>query len=458
MADFGESFLSAMQTGLSVARSYRDEARLNDQIKRQNRRDDLTEKLALSAEDRAAKLFSQQTEAVEYDKTLRPKREKALDLQLETGTLQNEGLKIDNQFKPERYRADIRQSNASANSANASAGLARAQTERVRVETDVARMGLDLLRNDRDTQTFISNLVNGSAPLGDVKKYEVPLLQFTGLMASASRAREVLGMTSRGDFSWIKDTGARMSIQNFLRPEASRSAAARGLDARSADVASFAPAKGGVAVNYSAFDRAGNLQVWQEVLPADKLFAKVDIAGGAASAFRNSPNAQNAAVAMYQRMSPEGYRKLASAAQESIDDKIESYRTAASKAANPSEKRDFEAKAGELERNRDRLVTDQIVNYLGITGNKVGARTSANRALVAIRQDAPDISDQEAATRAVAIRRQMATWRQNGTLSRLQQSGVLPGNRIPGTNPVDEITAYYAITGNQKALNILGVR
>jgi hypothetical protein len=52
----------------------------------------------------------------------------------------------------------------------------------------------------------------------------------------------------------------------------------------------------------------------------------------------------------------------------------------------------------------------------------------------------------------------MATWRQNGTLSRLQQSGVLPGNRIPGTNPVDEITAYYAITGNQKALNILGVR
>jgi hypothetical protein len=457
MADFGESFLSAMQTGLSVARSYRDEARLNEQIKRQNRRDDLTEKLALSAEERAAGEYKTRQEAATYEMTLRPRREKALDLQLETGTLQNEGLKIDNEWKPQRYKADVEQSQAATASSRASAGYTGVLARNARIQGDIAQMTLNDLRDNQETHKALSVLLNG----GDIRQYgtrlEAPLLQFTGLVAAAERTREVLGRTSRGDFSWTQDRGAVASVQNFLRPEAARSANARGLNAGTADVASFAPAKGGVAVKYSAFDRNGNIQVWQEVLPADKLFAKVDIAGGAAAAFRNNPKATQSALAFYQSVNPEGYKKLIGAAQESVDDKIESFRTAASKASNPSEKRAFEAKATELEQNRDSVVASQAMNYLGITGNKMGSYRSANVGLNTIKRYAPNISDEEAAQRSGVVIQQMRAWEQNGTLARLKNSGVLPGNKMPSTW-TEYINAYYAVTTSPKGKNILSIR
>jgi hypothetical protein len=163
---------------------------------------------------------------------------------------------------------------------------------------------------------------------------------------------------------------------------------------------------------------------------------------------------------MYQRMNPDGYRRVAAAAQESIDDKIDAYRTAASKLPAGAERRAAEARAENLEKNRNRAVTEQVVNYLGIAGGQIGRGTSANRALVAIRQDAPNLTDQEAADRAGIIRQQMAKWRQDGTLNRLQQSGVFKsfGNKVPGGGPVEDITAYYAITGDPKAMTILGRR
>jgi hypothetical protein len=263
MADFGESFLSAMNTGLNVARSYRDEARLNDQIKRQNRRDDLTEKLALSAEDRAVQLFGQQSETYKYNKdTLRPIQEKSLNLGLRGQEIGNETAEIDLKYKPEIIQTGLAATRANISQSYASADASRAATRNARIQGDIAQMGLDALRKDKETQSFISGVINGTAPAGDLRKFEVPLLQFTGLVSSAARTREVLGQTARGDFSWTQDKGAVMSVQNFLRPEATRSATMRGLDPRSADVASFAPAKGGVAVNYSAFDKAGNLKVW----------------------------------------------------------------------------------------------------------------------------------------------------------------------------------------------------
>lgn len=456
MADFGESFLNAMQTGLSVARSYRDEARLNEQIKRQNRRDDLAEKLALSAEDRAAKLFGQQTETHEYTKNkLRPLQEKSLQLGLEGQEISNNAAKIDLQYKPEVIQTGLAAQRANIGQSNASAAYTGVLARNARIQGEIQQMTLDQLKNDTATHAFISSVLNG----GDVSKagprFEASFLQFTGLSQAAARTRDVLGQVSRGDFSWVNDKGARESIQTFLRPEAQRSARQRGLSAGTADVAGFAPAKGGVSVTYSAVRPDGKgVEVWRELIPADRLFAKVDIVGGAAQAFRSNPNAANSALQYYQSVNPKGYAQIIAAAQESIDDKIESFRSAAGKTSDQMQKRQFTQQADALEARKGEAVTQQALSYFGIVGNKIGSKGSANYAITRVRNLNPNMSSEEAASRVNQIVQEVDSWQQNGTLGRLLRGGVIPGNKAPRSLD-DYVLAYTSAMRDPKGRKII---
>lgn len=453
MADLGDAFLSSLQTGLNIARSYRDEARLNEEIERKNRRDALLDRLALNQDARAAAAEGRLAETYNWEKTnVRPTQLKLNSLNVENAEIGVKKGRVELQYLPMEKEAGLARDRAATQASLSSAGYTRAQTRKVGLETQILQQSLAEQIRSRETATVLSQLSDPSFDARKIPTGMVPqLLAVTGLTQSAQTARNVLGQVARGDWSWAQNANTVRQVQFFLRPEARRSAAAQGFNPKTADITSFSLNKNGLVVNYAARGLDGNFVRWSDTLPADKLAAKMDIAGGAADRLRSNPNLRANILSLYQRSDPQGYRQVVAAAGESIDSKIKDLKEAAK--GNGPEATQARKDLATIVANREAAINSQVLNYLGVVGQKLddfgdSAGTAVAFARRNVDPNLPDDKALNAANKAVA---EVKGWLSTNKVDRLRNAGILPKTYRNPTNTFQYLQLYEIVMRNPRA-------
>lgn len=209
--DPAESFSRALGQGLATFKSYRDEARQDEDRA-------FAKQIALAAEDRAKRQMTmsetehgwrgeQQKEWVDNA----PFRKKATEQGIELTEEQIKGAKTDNIWKPKKYAAEIRQSDASAAASYASADYSRAGAARQRGEERRAQIEFN---DGRGPAKAFQNWLIGNGPAPDLSggaKYTP--FGFAGHVGAVPTVLSVLQNPT--DPKWMSNPQVKAQVMAF---------------------------------------------------------------------------------------------------------------------------------------------------------------------------------------------------------------------------------------------------
>lgn len=369
MADLAESFSNALGQGLGIMKSYRDEARQDD--------DRLFAKnVALAAEKRADKSLELQVnqdfrtgDEFKFQQTRRPSILKQDDQAIALGAEQITGAQIDNKYKPEKYKAEINQTNAAADSNRASAGESRVRT-RVLQNQDY-RAGQDW--NDARAANGMVNYLLGKTstlPANAGGMRNTPL-GFAGIIGAAPKVLSVLqNPTQTG---WMSDPQLKAQVMTF---------AGRGADSElekskrwrsgSAGMVNIVPAgKGRVKALFVGVDQktGRQTQAWVEK-DAGALFAQANVRARHLGVMGSDPQVRRNFVAAL-RSTPDAYEAFTGRATQLLGMQRQSLVKQYTDAASPQRKAAAEQALMKFDANAENLIADKTFELMKAGGQAV---------------------------------------------------------------------------------------
>lgn len=247
MIDPAQSFSQALGQGLGIMKSYRDEARLDEERA-------FDREIKLRAEERLDKAIKMQEETarqqkVAFDFDYAPnesgvsRREQTYDLGIGLTKEQLRGASAEadqavfnadpNRMKEmyglgvEGKKADIAQSRASAASSYASAEASRASAARQRVETQILRDRAAEEKIQRASMTALQAIVSGNA---DVIKNNPAVAPLVGRMAAQTfKLPSLLEALENPNGSWVNDAEKVSEVFSFSNVSIKKTAERNGI-------------------------------------------------------------------------------------------------------------------------------------------------------------------------------------------------------------------------------------
>jgi hypothetical protein len=367
--DPAQSFSNALGQGLGIMKSYRDETRQDEDRA-------FAKQVALAQEkrsERSLELQFNEDRRRQVDSDFSVKRQPSIlqqDAQaIELGAEQITGVKIDNKYKPEKYKAEINQTNSSADANRANAAQSRVQT-RVLLNQDY-RAGQDW--NDaRDANGLVSFLLGktSSLPNSSGGMRNTPL-GFAGHIGAAPRVLSVLqNPTQTG---WMNDPQLKAQVMTF---------AGRGADSKleekwrwrkgSAGMVDLAPAgKGRVKALFVGVDaKTGRqTQVWVEK-DAGQLFAQANVRARHLGAMGANPQVRRNFVAALQS-NPEAYEAFTGRATQLLGMQRKALVKQYTDAETPEDRAAAEKAITKFDTNAGNLIADKTFQLMTEGGQAV---------------------------------------------------------------------------------------
>jgi hypothetical protein len=367
--DPAQSFSNALGQGLGIMKSYRDEARQDE--------DRLFAKtVALAAEKRADKSLELQVnqdarlaDEFGFQQKRRPNILKQDDQAVELGGLNIAGVKIDNEWKPKINQANVNQSNASADSSRASAAQSRVQT-RVLLNQDY-RAGQDW--NDARAANGMVNYLLGktsSLPANVGGMRNTPL-GFAGIIGAAPKVLSVLQNPTQT--SWMSDPQLKAQVMTF---------AGRGADSAleekykwrkgSGGMVDLAPAgKGRIKALFVGVDAKTGRQTqkWVE-RDAGQLFEQANVRARHLGVMGSNPQVRRNFVAAL-RSNPEAYEAFTGRATQLLGMQRQSLVKQYTDAMSPKLKAAAEQALMKFDANAENLIADKTFELMKVGGQAV---------------------------------------------------------------------------------------
>ena len=369
MADLAESFSNALGQGLGIMKSYRDETRQDEDRA-------FAKQVALAQEKRSETSLQLQVNEdgrrkIESDFNIeRQPNILAQDAQaIALGAEQIIGAQTDNKYKPEKYKAEIRQTNAGTDSNLASAAHSRVQTKVLQNED--YRAGQDW--NDaRDANSLVSFLLGktSSLPNSSGGMRNTPL-GFAGHIGAAPRVLSVLqNLTQTG---WMNDPQLKAQVMTF---------AGRGADSAleekwrwrkgSGGMVDIAPAgKGRVKALFVGVDaKTGRqTQAWVEK-DAAQLFDQAFVRARHLGAMGADPQVRRNFVAALQG-SPKAYEAFTGRATQLVGMQRKALVREYTDAETPEERAVAEKAIAQFDANAGNLIADKTFQLMTEGGQAV---------------------------------------------------------------------------------------
>lgn len=371
-ADFADSFASALNQGLGIMRSFRDEKRLNDEIERQKKKDALYEEIAREQLTQSRKNFEQQ--------------QQLFPLQLKTAQNQAEITGVSAEFARPNAEADLtgKRIQNRANAVNVETAGLNNQVTRLQLKAAQAA-----LANEQTLDNFTQFW--GAANSGNINSIKpeqltagLQMLGMTGAIQNVSRVQE---MIAKRDYSWAADRGIQRDLAVVFAPEAAKTAP-RGVIADTAQPSKFEMLKNGnMRITNMGYDNAGKVVTWTKETNPALLFQGLDLKSAVSTRLRQEGNLEDKVLAAFAQQSPKKMRELTAAAQSDLNERINKLEDTLSKQTpgSPAYK--------ETERvlNQYRTpayqgsyIKQKVVSALGYVGNRVSGSESALTAVQAL--------------------------------------------------------------------------
>lgn len=306
--DPAESFSRALGQGLATFKQYRDEARMDDEIAFNRTMALKAEERAVNADKRAADLHNIALETNKYEVGRRPFREKVEQTQLEGYQLDNEGQRIDNEWKPKLNAETLRSSqDASAR------GWAGIRMEGARLS--LARAEFAAQQEERDQRNAFKNLVaaiktNDYSALTNNPKAAQSVLRLAG---AAAGAPTLLAAMQNPTGSWLNDPKQKRAVLNVAAIDLGKTASNFGFRKGTVTIADLRPskAKGMVNIDFVGLNpKTNKLEFRTGYMPAERLFDKTAVFANTMYKITNDPKARSAMVSAFRASDPEMYGEM----------------------------------------------------------------------------------------------------------------------------------------------------
>jgi hypothetical protein len=235
-ADPAQSFSNALGQGLGIMKSYRDEARLDEETK-------FNRTLALSAEERAkaAERRAEQNQGIlveenQYQIGRRPFKEKVEQTQLTGFELNNEGQKQQNEWYPKIQQENIRSSRDTS-----SRGWAQIGLDRQRI--NLARQQAIADQEERESRNAFRSLIssiqtNDFQSISNQPKIANSILRLAG---AAAGAPQILAAMQNPTGDWLRDPKSKRAVLNVAAIDLGKTAKNLGFQIGSVSVADIRP-------------------------------------------------------------------------------------------------------------------------------------------------------------------------------------------------------------------------
>ena len=332
-ADPAQSFSNALGQGLGIMKSYRDEARLDEETT-------FNRKLALSAEARAQ---GAETRAVQNQEILleenryqigrRPKKEEIEQTQLEGFKLNNEGQKQQNEWYPKIQAENIRSSKDTS-----ARGWAQVGLERDRV--NLARQQARSEQEDRDSRNAFRMLVSAVQTsdfnaIANNPKTGSAVLRMAG---AAAGAPALLAAMQDPTGSWLRDPKQKRAVLNVAAIDLGKTADGLGFRRGSVSIADIRPSKtkGKLEMDFVGVNpKTGKLEKRVGNMDAARLFDKTAVFANTMNKITNDPQARSSLVSAFRSSEPDIYKDMVSFEISRRESAIKGLKDRTIKVANP---------------------------------------------------------------------------------------------------------------------------
>jgi hypothetical protein len=308
--DPAESFSKALGQGLGMFKSYRDEARLDEETAFNRRIALNAEDRARSAEQRAVQTQNMLTEQNRYDISRRPFKEKVDQTQLEGFELNNKGQALENEWYPRIQEENLRSSrDASAR------GWAGIRNEQARIS--LARSEAAAVQAERDDRNAFRMLVGAIKTqdynaIANNPKAGTAVLRMAG---AAAGAPALLAAMQNPTGSWINDPRQKRAVLNVAAVDLGKTADNLGFRRGSVSIADLRPSnvKGKVNIDFVGINpRTGRLERRSGNMDANRLFDKAAVFANTMHKITNDPQARASMVNAFRAAVPDEYAEMLS--------------------------------------------------------------------------------------------------------------------------------------------------
>lgn len=314
-ADPAQSFSNALGQGLGIMKSYRDEARQDEETA-------FNRQMALKVDSRAEKatevMMAGEGRAKEqnlYDIGRRGFNEKVASESLRGEQLRNEGTAETNKWIAPKAKEDIRSSqDASARGWKSlqyeGARVGIAQKELSLRERDAAAQ-----REDAESRNAFRLLVT-SIQSGDYKgiannpKVGNSVLRMAG---AAVGAKDLLSAINDPTGKWLQDPRQKRAVLNVAAIDLGKSADNLGFRRGTLSISNLRPSqeRGMVNIDFVGMNpKTGKLEQKTSSMPATKLFDKTAVFSNTMKNIADNPKARNALVSAYRTSEPELFGEM----------------------------------------------------------------------------------------------------------------------------------------------------
>lgn len=309
-ADPAQSFSNALGQGLGIMKSYRDEARMDEETT-------FNRKLALSAEARAqgaeARAVENQGMLVEENKYQigrRPFKEKVEQTQLTGFELNNEGQKQQNEWYPIIQQENIRSSKDTSARGWAQVGLDR---DRINLAKQQARAE----QEDRDSRNAFRMLVSAVqtsdyTAIANNPKTGSAVLRMAG---AAAGAPTLFAAMQDPTGSWLRDPKQKRAVLNVAAINLGQTADNLGFKRGTVSIADIRPSKvkGQLKMDFVGVNpKTGRLEKREGNMDAARLFDKTAVFANTMNRITTDPKARASMVSAFRASDPEMFGEMVS--------------------------------------------------------------------------------------------------------------------------------------------------
>jgi hypothetical protein len=306
--DPAQSFSNALGQGLGIMKSYRDEARLDEETT-------FNRKIALSAEERSknAEQRAQQNQSIlveqnEYEKVRRPFKEKVEQTQLTGFELNNQGQQQQNEWYPKIQAENIRSSKDSS-----ARGWAQVGLERQRFNLAAAQAADE--RAERQERSAFRSLVqavqtNDYSVVENNPKVSTAILRMAG---AASGAPALLQAMQNPTGDWLKNPQTKRAVLNVAALDLGKTADNLGYKRGSVSVLDIRPSKtkGQLAIDFIGVNpKTGRLEKRVGEADAARVFDKTAVFANTMFRITNDPKSRAAMVRAFRSSVPDEYGEM----------------------------------------------------------------------------------------------------------------------------------------------------
>ncbi len=325
MIDPAQSFGNALNQGLGIMKSYREEAR-------EAEKDAFERSMILKAAERDDARFEREKtkwgwedEDRDYTvNTLRPLELRGAQADVKVKETNAEWLPKEKQQDFTKGEVEIANTRDMIRSRRAGDAREAGRYSMQRAEFNAAQRE----RREREGARELMMWIKTGGRAGDISKTagtRFTPMKFMGLAGMSPLATQVLEKIGKNDYSWVNDPKANAAVRGLAASINTQSQQKLGFVPGTGTIDRFVGGKGGtIKLNYVGKDaKTGKLRsMWVDV-KADKLFNNANIMTQTFSRIARDPNARSALTTMVQQQDPEFFAEVATSMSPTIKPQME---------------------------------------------------------------------------------------------------------------------------------------